>query len=365
MFCGEKPSNKNKEHVVPQWLIKMTGDLNRRISLGVSFDKDGELEHKEFSFNSATLPACSACNSQFGELECKVKPILSSLMSGLEVNAHDLSLLLDWFDKVRVGLWLLVAQHHGNPFADKPNFQIKQRIGLADRCLIIRRVTGRPRGLTFTGVQSSVFMHMPSAFSMTVNDYMFTNISTAFLVSEALGFPYSIESFCHPDGKGMVCKLSSGHQRISEKLLPNRFSSGCVIVAQAIIDEGSLSQFSEHNQVTSYYNQHALKKGRSNIYVQNEGSVSELTGDDNFKLKLIDVLNYKEWSEIHAVEMYGIQLWLHNSFTGKLDLLSPEHQQQTIQKLKYIEFTTLIEYLIVTRGYQAAFDYLNVESFLD
>jgi hypothetical protein len=32
VFCGESPENKNKEHVIPQWLIRMTG-YSKRIAL--------------------------------------------------------------------------------------------------------------------------------------------------------------------------------------------------------------------------------------------------------------------------------------------------------------------------------------------
>jgi len=26
IFCGDKPQSKNLEHIIPQWLLKMTGD---------------------------------------------------------------------------------------------------------------------------------------------------------------------------------------------------------------------------------------------------------------------------------------------------------------------------------------------------
>ena len=51
VFCGKKPENKNKEHIIPQWLIKLTGDPNRKINLGVDFTafrKNGEFKLREF-----------------------------------------------------------------------------------------------------------------------------------------------------------------------------------------------------------------------------------------------------------------------------------------------------------------------------
>jgi hypothetical protein len=37
IFCGNPPSAKNKEHVVPKWLIELTGDPKREWYLGLYF----------------------------------------------------------------------------------------------------------------------------------------------------------------------------------------------------------------------------------------------------------------------------------------------------------------------------------------
>ncbi|HDR2534145.1 TPA: hypothetical protein QCI12_004383 [Enterobacter roggenkampii] len=42
IFCGDKPENKNKEHVIPKWLIEMTGDKKRSGYFG--FDKFTEAD---------------------------------------------------------------------------------------------------------------------------------------------------------------------------------------------------------------------------------------------------------------------------------------------------------------------------------
>ena len=34
IFCGKVPETKTKEHVIPQWLINMTGDPKRNLHLG-------------------------------------------------------------------------------------------------------------------------------------------------------------------------------------------------------------------------------------------------------------------------------------------------------------------------------------------
>lgn len=55
IFCGEKCKNKTKEHVLPRWLIKMTGDPNREIRVGLNYNsllKKGKEEYRYYSIDS-------------------------------------------------------------------------------------------------------------------------------------------------------------------------------------------------------------------------------------------------------------------------------------------------------------------------
>jgi len=75
VFCGQKPENKNKEHVLPKWLIKLTGKPNRQINIGLNFSdfkKDTEIKERKYSINSFTLPACEKCNTEYENLEKKL-----------------------------------------------------------------------------------------------------------------------------------------------------------------------------------------------------------------------------------------------------------------------------------------------------
>ena len=74
VFCGSPPVDKNKEHVLPQWLLRMTGDPRRVVKFGMNFEKQTVLE---FSWSSLVMPSCTACNERFSELEADVKPIAS------------------------------------------------------------------------------------------------------------------------------------------------------------------------------------------------------------------------------------------------------------------------------------------------
>ncbi|MBQ8041729.1 MAG: hypothetical protein IJ273_00175, partial [Alphaproteobacteria bacterium] len=59
VFCGNPPENKNAEHIIPQWLIEMTGNKSRQCHLG-PITPNGSIEFGAFKF-----PACERCNSEF------------------------------------------------------------------------------------------------------------------------------------------------------------------------------------------------------------------------------------------------------------------------------------------------------------
>ena len=114
IFCGDKPENKNKEHVIPKWLIEMTGDKKRSGYFG--FDKFTEADvaasntldnemgkpHRVYSFNSFAFPACEECNKAFGRKESAVKPILKKIINNDGIVRGELDFFFDWLDKVRV-----------------------------------------------------------------------------------------------------------------------------------------------------------------------------------------------------------------------------------------------------------------------
>ena len=70
VFCGKKPENKNKEHIIPQWLSKHTGRFDKICHMNESTTS------AKIPFCSLTFPACTKCNDAFGKMEAAVKPIL-------------------------------------------------------------------------------------------------------------------------------------------------------------------------------------------------------------------------------------------------------------------------------------------------
>lgn len=72
VFCGERPVSKNREHVIPQWLIAMTGDPNREVTIGLDLNST-PLKRRRFAFKSFTFPACEQCNERFSGLETRTR----------------------------------------------------------------------------------------------------------------------------------------------------------------------------------------------------------------------------------------------------------------------------------------------------
>lgn len=195
IFCGEKPKNKNLEHVIPQWLIKMAGVEKKPIfSPHPQFGKD-------ISFMQFSFPACTECNSKFAKMEGLVKPVMERVLSGQSISGSDASLLMDWFDKVRIGMWL------SNMFYDpvlkhnvQPHYHIDFGVAKKDRMLSIQKLKMKPgenKGIYCGGTMTQLFNFCPVAFTMVINDYYFLNASTHNLVSPRVGFPKIVDAQSH------------------------------------------------------------------------------------------------------------------------------------------------------------------------
>lgn len=212
VFCGQYPECKNKEHVLPHWLIKMTGDPKRIATFGVDFAKQPFVT-RQFSFDALTFPACTECNNCFSNLEAAAEPVLRALLSHLAVSASDLIILLDWLDKVRVGLWLGYFYLNKNPLGITPSFHIENRIGQYDRMVGIIRLSEAKDGLTFIGPESMFYQLSPTCFGLRVNGLCFVNASRISMCSQRLGFPFA-EPVRFRDDRKLEIEIQPGSSRI-------------------------------------------------------------------------------------------------------------------------------------------------------
>lgn len=198
VFCGKKPNGKTKEHVIPKWLIELTGDPKREINVGIDYTGKNK-PFRRFAFNQFTFPACNDCNNKYSKLEAETKIIVDKILNNEKISAIQVSTFLDWMDKVRVGVWLGFILLDKNHLNIEPNFHVEKRIGQFDRVLMIEKSTNHVDRLNFSGADSPSFTFTPSAFCLSINDYSFTNISYMFLLSRRMGFPYPTEIFAQPD----------------------------------------------------------------------------------------------------------------------------------------------------------------------
>jgi hypothetical protein len=231
IFCGNPPSDKNKEHIVPRWLIELTGDPKRAWYLGVKFGEPDK-PARTFSADQLQFPACEACNTRYSDLEGRTKGYFLKLWTAEPLTAVEWDDLLDWFDKVRIGLFI------GNMILNKdlpipnPNFFIDQRIGAKDRCILVYPVPGHD-GLRIYGASDSVFFHHPTSFALLAKNLLFLNLSSDFLLAPRMGFPFPrvIE---HIDGRMRADSLTAT-SRLKTPFIRFSFYSPIIAVYQTIL----------------------------------------------------------------------------------------------------------------------------------
>lgn len=256
VFCGKKPQEKTKEHIIPKWLIEYTGDPKRLIQLG----------ERNIAFDQLTFPACDKCNNDYAKLEDKAKVALLKIFNDQEVTQEDLSVLLDWFDKVRVGLWLL-SLRMTNFFPEltqdlEPKFYISNRIRTSDRLLKIKKLKNTRQGINFIGITSPQFLSTPSCFGIIINNYLFTNLSMQFLFNQRLGFP-KIKNISFDENFNMIASgISNASGKMQRPLVSNILENTGVTIFQAIIPTSVVSFMDNSNKEKFLYKPYAQGVGK-------------------------------------------------------------------------------------------------------
>lgn len=231
IFCGLAPVEKTDEHVIPSWLIELTGPPTRNANFGVNWR---QANLRRFSFNRFVFPACKTCNVRYSALEGETRTTFTKLLNRSHISAEDLAKLFDWFDKVRVGLWLGMRYLDKNFWNISPRFHIDQRIGRYDRMLAIYSDPHIDwRGISLPCTNTPIFTHMPSCFALRVNNMAFVNMSSAGLVSERIGFPFpSKEDGARKTEEGILIKINRGTGKINPPLLIERPPAGGTTLVQ-------------------------------------------------------------------------------------------------------------------------------------
>ena len=288
MFCGNSPEASSREHVLPQWLIRLTGDPKRRVVLGVNYGSDRP--YKAFAFDQFTFPACHACNNAYSELEGLAKPIVLKLLNKQSVSEFELDTLLDWMDKIRIGVWLGGRYLSNNFGAVDPLFHISTRIGRADRALFITH-TDAANGLSVTGTMSPMFAWMPSVFGLRINGMLMLSASTDLMISRELGFPFA-KSRWAGDGEEIGFEMSPGSETIAPILFGRDYPLPALRVFQPVYRKhlGSVDRL----HAAPYVGRNSLDRlsGRGRTYVTTDvtarwGGID--TGDHLAGEQVIDI----------------------------------------------------------------------------
>lgn len=192
VFCG-KPVGKaerSREHVIPMWMLRATGDPNRVIKIESDPITGADVVRPASTFH---FPACKPCNEKYGKtLEARAKNAIESLMAGKSLAVAHCYWLLDWLDKVRVGLWLGYNMLHKEEFA--PKFRIDQRIGIKDRVAIVSvDPDDRTKGFALGGMDNQVFRTSQAGMYLKINNLRILSLSFDGFVSRYAGMPFPKE----------------------------------------------------------------------------------------------------------------------------------------------------------------------------
>ena len=327
VFCGCRPQGKTKEHIIPRWLIELTGDPSREAYFGFSKNFDADPKHRKYAFDQFTFPACNKCNNKYSSLEAQVNPVLKNILADRPIPAYQVSLFLDWLDKVRVGLWLGMMQLDNNSAFVDPKFHIETRIGQSDRLLIVEKSNGFDKRLNFGGADTYSFSMTPSAFVLIVNNYYFTNISYAFLFSGRLGFPFPQNKTISPDHDRIDCDFLAGNKRIMKPLIRRTIFEKGIRIFQPMFGYGLVGDSVKPYYESDYVRTHSMnyETGRGNIFEENV-SLKEYHEHDLINLTPLYIHDDCEQFIKSAINIHTWQNWLSSGLPD-MRRLSPDQKK--------------------------------------
>jgi hypothetical protein len=284
VFCGNKPQNKNREHVLPQWLIALTGDPKRVVNFGINYETGKTVR---FDWSNFVVPSCESCNSKYGELENRAKGYILKILERESLNSKEYIDLLDWFDKIRVALWINYHKLQGNPTNIEPSFHVDQRISKKDRMLAIYPIETNEKGLNAFGAETFLFHTQPSCFGLKINNIFIINMSSDYLFANRCGFPYPEKNKLWLDGDNQGKTQFEDYKikyRIKHPLIRKHIIKPSVHIYQPIMPDDQTEKFqtgflSGYNKFDGYLAKHTIPPyptGKGILYRQYEGRVEPI-----------------------------------------------------------------------------------------
>ncbi|GGG06459.1 hypothetical protein [Pontibacter amylolyticus] len=323
IFCGLTPENKNREHVLPKWLLELTGNPKRTVKIGFDWSSRKELS---FSFDSLVFPSCKSCNDKYSLLEEKAKVIVIKILQYDYLDTEDITILLDWFDKVRTGLWIGYQYLSKNALGVDPKFYIDQRIRTKDRLILINDFNNENVGLTLIGVNTPFFHWYPTCFGLIINNKIFTNASTDFLVSHNLGLPFPKIGYVSSEHRMTEFEMLGGRHKLNKRIFRFNFLRPYTILGQAIATPDFIDSNSNHysNEYVHNYWQNG-EKGLGKIFCETNGNLEWLDEDDEVQVDLRPFI--KEGKLRVDIQTLKLQNFVFDNFNVSGERLIPEQQE--------------------------------------
>ncbi len=349
VFCGNPPEEKNREHILPQWLLKLTGDPKRVVNFGTNF-KDGRTIR--FDWYNFCVPACKSCNEEYSSLEDRAKSYVLTLLDRGALTSIEYDDFMDWMDKIRVGLWIAYHFIQGNPTNIKPQFHIKTRISQKDRMIAIYPFPGDEVGLNAIGAESLIFHSQPSCMGLRINNILIMNMSTEFLFSSRCGFPFPKSCFTMLDGENHhMLHISdfSITRKIKHPLIRKQIIKPSIHLYQPIMTKSENMRFQsgfvgDYNKFDSYLAKHTFPpypSGKGILYFQHLDRVKPI-------YDINQPIEFESITGIHTKPMYRIEqqvyefqnfIYKQNKFVAENRELELDQKKIARQLLKWNENT--------------------------
>lgn len=181
LFCGDPldGQKRNFEHIIPRWLAK-EADLERRKMPLETRDR-----RIEVGMGRIGMKVCVRCNNDGSNLEGDAKLAYLALARGDDLDDGAVRTLLDWLDKIRIGMWLWLLENSKESVPIDPKFRINQRMAGKDRILLAKRYPQGLKGLGFWGVEE-YFLCVPSSIGLFINNVALVSLSADFLLARHL-----------------------------------------------------------------------------------------------------------------------------------------------------------------------------------
>jgi len=244
--------------------------------------RKGDFRQGRFLSISLNFPPAPHATMSSVILKCTQKKIVDKIMLLDNISSEELSVLLDWFDKLRVGIWLGFFYLDKNWAQIKPRFYIRQRMGEHDRLLCIYKARSDRKCLTFVGCDTPSFYFAPCCFTLRINSFYFFNISYLFLFARRMGLPYGSNIYYLPNKEDpenylMLVEGAEGRERIMTPLLRKPFCIEGTELYQPMFPSQAKHEASREFYNTDYVHKMSMnwENGTGKIFTQDKFTLLE------------------------------------------------------------------------------------------